>query len=62
MAFGNDKPNNLSIDALAPSAEDQVLELGFGPGWALRTIAAAYPTAGCSELTNPIECFGKQPT
>jgi SAM-dependent methyltransferase len=40
MAIVNDKPNRLAIDALAPCPEDQVLELGFGPGWALRTIAA----------------------
>jgi len=43
MAFVNDKPNRLAIDALAPGPKDQVLELGFGPGWALRTIAARTP-------------------
>lgn len=43
MAFVNDKPNRLAIDALAPCPEDKVLELGFGPGWALRTIAARTP-------------------
>jgi SAM-dependent methyltransferase len=43
MAFGNDKPNNVSIDALGLAPTDQVLELGFGPGWALRTIAARVP-------------------
>ncbi len=43
MAFANDKPNRLAIDALAPGPEDRVLELGFGPGWALRTIAARTP-------------------
>jgi SAM-dependent methyltransferase len=32
-----------SLDALAPGPKDQVLELGFGPGWALRTIAARTP-------------------
>jgi SAM-dependent methyltransferase len=43
MAIVNDKPNRLAIDALAPCPGDQVLELGFGPGWALRTIAARTP-------------------
>lgn len=43
MAIVNDKPNRLAIDALAPEPKDQVLELGFGPGWALRTIAARAP-------------------
>ena len=40
MAIANDKPNRLAIEALAPGPKDQVLELGFGPGWALRTIVA----------------------
>ncbi|MGO8911318.1 MAG: class I SAM-dependent methyltransferase [Bradyrhizobium sp.] len=43
MAVVNDKPNRLAIDALGPRPKDQVLELGFGPGWALRTIAARIP-------------------
>lgn len=43
MAIVNDKPNRLAVDALAPCPGDQVLELGFGPGWALRTIAARTP-------------------
>lgn len=43
MAIVNDKPNRLAVDALAPGPNDQVLELGFGPGWALRTIAARTP-------------------
>jgi SAM-dependent methyltransferase len=43
MAIANDKPNRLAVDALAPEPEDHVLELGFGPGWALRTIAARTP-------------------
>jgi SAM-dependent methyltransferase len=43
MAIVNDKPNRLAVDALAPGPKDQVLELGFGPGWALRTIAARTP-------------------
>ena len=43
MALINDKPNRLAIDALAPGPNDRILELGFGPGWALRTIAAHAP-------------------
>ena len=43
MAIVNDEPNRLAIDALAPGPNDQVLELGFGSGWALRTIAARTP-------------------
>ena len=43
MAIINDKPNRLAIDALAPGPNDRVLELGCGPGWALRTIAARAP-------------------
>jgi SAM-dependent methyltransferase len=40
MAFVNDEPNRLAIDALDPRQGETVLELGFGPGWSLRTIAA----------------------
>jgi SAM-dependent methyltransferase len=40
MACINDEPNRLAIDALDPSPTETVLELGFGPGWGLRTIAA----------------------
>ena len=43
MAIVNDKPNRLAVDELAPGPEDHVLELGFGPGYALRTIAARTP-------------------
>jgi SAM-dependent methyltransferase len=40
MAIANDQPNRLAIDALELQPADRVLELGFGPGWGLRTIAA----------------------
>lgn len=40
MAFVNDEPNRLAIDALELQPTDRVLELGFGPGWAIRTIAS----------------------
>ena len=39
MALVNDEPNRLAIDALDLGPRDNVLELGFGPGWSLRTIA-----------------------
>jgi SAM-dependent methyltransferase len=40
MAWINDEPNRLAVDALDPRPGQTVLELGFGPGWGLRTIAA----------------------
>jgi SAM-dependent methyltransferase len=43
MAIANDEPNRLAIDALKLQRSDRVLELGFGPGWGLRTIAARIP-------------------
>jgi SAM-dependent methyltransferase len=43
MAIANDEPNKLAIDALGLEPTDRVLELGFGPGWGLRTIAARVP-------------------
>jgi SAM-dependent methyltransferase len=43
MAIANDEPNRLAIDALELRPTDRVLELGFGPGWGLRTIAARIP-------------------
>ena len=43
MAIANDEPNRLAIDALGLQPTDRVLELGFGSGWGLRTIAARVP-------------------
>jgi SAM-dependent methyltransferase len=40
MGLVNDEPNRLAIDALQLGPGESVLELGFGPGWSLRTIAA----------------------
>lgn len=40
MGLINDEPNRLAIDALELGPGDAVLELGFGPGRGLRTIAA----------------------
>lgn len=40
MALVNDESNRLAIDALDLRPSETVLELGFGPGWGLRTIAA----------------------
>lgn len=39
MALMNDEPNRLAVDALDLGPRETVLELGFGPGWGLRTIA-----------------------
>jgi ubiquinone/menaquinone biosynthesis C-methylase UbiE len=41
MALVNKEPNRLAIDALGIEPADQVLELGFGPGSAVRAMAAA---------------------
>jgi SAM-dependent methyltransferase len=38
MAWINDEPNRLAINALDPRPGKTVLELGFGPGWGLRSI------------------------
>jgi SAM-dependent methyltransferase len=43
MAVVNDRPNQLAIEALAPGPKDTVLEMGFGPGRALRVMAAQAP-------------------
>jgi ubiquinone/menaquinone biosynthesis C-methylase UbiE len=40
MSVVNRKPNKLAIDALKIGPSDRVLELGFGPGWAVRRTAA----------------------
>ena len=41
MAVVNKEPNRLAIEALGIEPADQVLELGFGPGSAVRAMAAA---------------------
>jgi SAM-dependent methyltransferase len=43
MAIVNDRPNQLAIEALALGLKDTVLEMGFGPGRALRAMAARAP-------------------
>ena len=40
MSVINRQPNRLAIEALRLSGTDSVLELGVGPGWALRRIEA----------------------
>jgi len=37
-------------------AQVNVLELGFGPGWGLRTIAARTAVPGCTALTSGAGC------
>ena len=41
MTVVNREPNRLAIEALQIGPADTVLELGFGPGVAIRTVAAA---------------------
>jgi len=41
MTLVNKEPNRLAINALGIEPADQVLELGFGPGSAVRAMAAA---------------------
>lgn len=41
MTIVNREPNRLAIDALDLKPQDTVLELGFGPGSAIKAIAAA---------------------
>ena len=43
MRVVNKQPNHLAIQALSLQPRDTVLELGFGPGEALKVIAAAAP-------------------
>jgi ubiquinone/menaquinone biosynthesis C-methylase UbiE len=43
MAFANRKPNWIAIDALKIAPSDTVLELGFGPGSAIRTLNSMVP-------------------
>ena len=41
MTIVNKEPNQLAIDALALRPTDTVLELGFGPGSAIKAMSAA---------------------
>jgi len=43
MALINRKPNQIAIDALKIAPGDTVLELGFGPGRAIRTLTSMVP-------------------
>jgi ubiquinone/menaquinone biosynthesis C-methylase UbiE len=43
MAFANRQPNWIAIDALKIAPSDAVLELGFGPGSAIRTLNSMVP-------------------
>ena len=43
MAFANRQPNRIAIDALKIAPRDTVLELGFGPGSAIRTLNSMVP-------------------
>ena len=43
MALVNRKPNRIAIDALRPARGDRILELGFGPGRAIRRLAMLAP-------------------
>ena len=43
MAFANRQPNWIAIDALKIAPSDTVLELGFGPGSAIRTLNSMVP-------------------
>jgi SAM-dependent methyltransferase len=43
MALANRRPNRIAIDALKIASSDTVLELGFGPGRAIRTLNAMVP-------------------
>ena len=43
MAFVNRQPNRIAIDSLKIAPSDTVLELGFGPGSAIRTLNSMVP-------------------
>jgi ubiquinone/menaquinone biosynthesis C-methylase UbiE len=43
MALVNRQPNRIAIDALKLCPDDRVLELGFGPGRAIRTLNSMVP-------------------
>jgi ubiquinone/menaquinone biosynthesis C-methylase UbiE len=43
MALANCQPNRIAIDALKIAPSDTILELGFGPGMAIRTLNSMVP-------------------
>ena len=43
MEFANRRPNRAAIDALSIRSADDILELGFGPGCAIKEMAALAP-------------------
>ncbi len=43
MALANRRANRAAIEALGIAPEDEILELGFGPGAAIETLAALTP-------------------
>ena len=61
MAWVNDEHNRLAIDALNLALGERVLELGFGPGWSLRTIAARTRGARVYEVDQSVRMLGSAP-
>ena len=43
MALANRRPNRAAIDALDIRPAEEILELGFGPGDAIKALAALAP-------------------
>jgi len=60
MAFANRRPNRIAIDALKIAPGDTVLELGFGPGRAIRTLnSMGFARARFLELTTRPPCLAQ---